>query len=208
MLSLAVLFGYVASFLLIIALLVNNDLKFRWFSVGGNIAFILYGSILQAIPVLITNVILLALNVFYLWKVYTRKENFELIEFKGEEKLVNKFLAFYSADITGFFPAFKATEMENNLNFVVLRDLVMANMFSASINGDGDAEIILNYTLLRYRDYKVGRFIFEKERDFLISKGIKKIVYKNVFNKSHLAFLKVMGFQQQVNMGQYWYKNL
>jgi hypothetical protein len=208
MLSFAAYFGYLASLLLVLALLVNNDLKFRWFSLGGNIAFILYGSMLQAVPVLITNVILMALNLYYLWKVYNRKENFDLIEFSGEEKLVDKFLAFYQKDIHGFFPEFEAAQMKNNLNFVVLRDLVIANMFSAYINREGDAEMVINYTLLRYRDYKVGRFIFEKERDFLISKGVKRIVYKTVINKSHIAFLKVMGFKQQATGEQYWAKSL
>lgn len=208
MLSFAVYFGYLASLLLILALLVNNDLKFRWFSLGGNVAFILYGSLLHAFPVLITNVILLVLNVVYLWKVYNRKENFDLIEFKGDEKLVNKFLAFYKADIHNYFPEFEEEKLISNLNFVVLRDLVIANMFSAFLNSDGDAEIVINYTLQRYRDYKVGRFIFAKERDFLISKGVKRIVYKTVINKSHIAFLKVMGFKQQAAGEQCWVKIL
>jgi hypothetical protein len=194
--------------LLILALLVNNDLKFRWFSLAGNVAFILYGCILQAFPVLITNIILLALNVFYLWRVYRRKENFDLIEFKGEEKLVDKFLAFYQRDIHLFFPQFEAAQMRDNLNFVVLRDIVIANMFSANINKDGDAVMVLNYTLLRYRDYKVGRFIFEKEKAFLISKGVKRIVYKAVINKSHCSFLKVMGFTKQTAGEQCWIKTL
>jgi hypothetical protein len=208
MLSFATYFGYLASLLLILALVVNNDLKFRWFNLGGNIAFIIYGMMLHAVPVLITNIILLVLNLYYLWKVYTRKENFDLIEFKGEEKLVDKFLTFHQSDIHSFFPEFDASKMTGNLNFVVLRDLVIANIFSAHINNEGDAEVMINYTLLRYRDFKVGRFIFEKEKDFLTSKGVKRIVYKTVINKNHSAFLKVMGFQKQAAGGKCWAKNL
>jgi hypothetical protein len=194
----AVYFGYFASLMLIVALLVNNDLKFRWYNLTGCIFFVIYGLMLWAIPVLITNIILMVINVVYLIKIYNKKENFELIEFSGEEKLVNKFLTFYHDDIKLFFPDFNKTDLSNNLNFVVLRDLVIANLFSAIIHKNGDAEVLLNYTLVKFRDFKVGRFIFEKEKDYLLSKGVKRIVYKKMDNKNHLHFLKVMGFEQIV----------
>lgn len=207
--TIAPYFGYLASLLLIIALLVNNDLKFRWFNTAGNVAFIIYALIFIAVPVLITNSILLAINAYYLIKVYSNAEKFDLIEFKGEEKLVTKFLDFYAADIQSYFRGFQKEAMKDNLNFVVLRNLVIANMFSAVVNENGDAEVLINYTLKKYRDYKVGRFIFEKEKQFLTAKGVKRIVYKNVSNQKHLAFLKVMGFEKDDSATTHkWTKNL
>ena len=64
-------FGYLASLCLIIALLVNNDLKFRWFNTFGNIFFIVYALVLNAVPVLITNVLLLGINAYYTTSIYT-----------------------------------------------------------------------------------------------------------------------------------------
>lgn len=199
--QLAPWFGYLASLALIIALLVKNDLKFRWFNAAGNIFFIFYAIIIYAFPVLITNSILLFINAVYLVKVYRRIEIFDLIEFKGEEKLVSKFLEFHQKDIKAYFPEFKPEEMKNNLNFVVIRDLVIANIFSATITPEGDANVLINYTVKKYRDYKVGRFIFEKEKNKLIAKGIKRIVYKKVFNKQHGKFLGIMGFEQNQDKG-------
>jgi hypothetical protein len=187
-------FGYLASLALVISLMVNNDLKFRWFNAAGSTFFIIYAIIIHAFPVLLTNGILLCINIFYLVRVYGKKEVFDLLEFKGEEKLVSKFLAFYQKDIGAYFPAFKAEEMKDNLNFVIIRNLVIANIFSASLSPEGDATVLINYTVKKYRDYKVGRFIFEKERDNLIAKGVRRIVYKKVYNKQHERFLKVMGF--------------
>ena len=198
-------FGYLASLCLVVALLVNNDLKFRWFNSFGNVFFITYAVVLFAIPVMITNVILLCINVYYLIKIYSKKENFDLLEFKGDEKLTEKFLEFYSADITAYFPAFKPQQLEGNLNFVVTRDVVIANIFSAALNKQGDAVVAINYTLPKYRDYKVGSFIFEKEKTFLASKGVKRIVYNEVPNKGHLDFLKVNGFSLQTIDGRECY---
>lgn len=187
--------GYLASVLLAISLIVNNDLKFRWINAGGCLFFIIYGIFINAFPIIITNTFLLGINIFYLIKIYNSTEDFDLIEFQGSEKLVKKFLSFYSADIHNYFPGFKHTIKEEQINFVVLRNLVIANIFIAQLLPDGAAIIRLNYTVARYRDYKVGTFIFKKHRQFLISKGVTKIVYENVANKNHLHFLKKMGFR-------------
>lgn len=202
-------FGYLASLCLIIALLVNNDLKFRWFNSIGNISFITYAVLLVAIPVLITNAILLCINLYYLIKIYSKQENFDLLEFKGDEKLTSKFIDFYRNDILGYFPGFKQEDLQDNLNFVVTRDVVIANIFSASVSPNGDAIVSLNYTLQKYRDYKVGSFIFEKEKDYLLSKGVSRIVYNEVVNKGHLDFLKVSGFTlQDINGKECYAKDL
>lgn len=192
-------FGYLASLLLAIGLLVNNDLKFRWLNTGGNIAFIIYGTVLGTVPVILTNAILLAINLFYLYKIYNRKEHFELLEFSSGGILVDRFISFYKADIAAHFPDFRREQLENNLNFVVLRDLVIANIFSARLAEDGSANVIINYTVPKYRDYKVGRFIFDKEKQYLISKGVKNIFYETVANRRHEKFLVVMGFMKKAS---------
>ena len=202
-------FGYLASLCLIIALLVSNDLKFRWFNTLGNVFFIVYAIVLNGFPVLITNLILLCINAYYLFKVYRRQENFDMLEFSGDEKMAQKFLQFYQKDIANYFPAFTPETLQHNLNFVVTRDLVIANMFSAAVSATGDATVVLNYTLQKYRDYKVGRYIFEKEKDFLIANGVKRIVYTSVQNKNHSDFLKVMGFEKEnVNNTECFVKRL
>ena len=197
LLQIAPYFGYLASLFLIIALLVNGDIKFRIYNILGTISFIIYGIIFSAWPVLLTNVILFCINVYYLSKLYAHKENFELIEFNGEEKLAVKFLHFYGADIRTYFPDFDETKLKGNLNFVVLRDLVIANIFSAKVLDNGDAVVTLNYTTKKYRDFKVGIFIFEKEKQFLLSKGVKRIVYNTVHNKNHVQYLSVLDFNKE-----------
>lgn len=193
--------GYLASLLLAVALIVNNDLKFRWYNALGCLVFMIYAIIIGAIPVLLTNTILLVINVVYLVKVYRKKENFDLLEFEGQEKLIVKFLQFYKKDIDAYFPGVTPEMLKGKLNFVVIRDLVISNVFSATVHENGDAEVIINYTLQKYRDYKVGRFIFEKGKPYLLSKGVKRIVYTKIHNKQHLDFIKVMGFTKETIYG-------
>lgn len=194
--------GYLASLLLALSLIVTNDLRFRWLNTGGCLAFIVYGIFIHAFPIILTNGILFFINVFALVKIYRRKEDFDLIEFEPNAALVQKFLRFYAADVKTYFPQFRLQENENDIRFVVLRNMALANVFVATLQEDGVALVQCNYTVPKYRDYKVGRFIFEKERDFLPSKGVKKLVYTEVVNAGHREFLNRMGFRKEIWEGK------
>jgi hypothetical protein len=91
--------------------------------------------------------------------------------------------------------------MEDNLHdikFVVLRDIVVANIFVATVDGAGNAFVKLNYTVPKYRDYKVGRFLFDEGKTFLHEKGIKRIIYRDVKNPQHEKFIRVIGFRKML----------
>lgn len=197
----ASILGYIASILLAISLMVNNDLKFRWLNTLGCMAFIIYGLFINALPVILTNSLLLLINGYYLVKIYRATEHFDLLEFEPKVSLAKKFLSFYAADIRKYFPAFNGIREIDNLRFVVLRDIVIANMFAAHLDEEGTAKVNLNYTVAKYRDYKVGKFIFEEEKKFLLSKGVKRILYEQPVSPQHEKFLTVMGFQRSSDNG-------
>ena len=97
----------------------------------------------------------------------------------------------------------------NDINFVVLRDMVIANIFAASLLKDGTALVKINYTTPKYRDYKIGKFLFQKEKQFLLGHGIHRLVYTHVYNKKHEAYLVKMGFRKElVNDQTYYYKDI
>ena len=205
----ASLLGYVASLLLAISLLVNNDLKFRWLNTFGCLSFILYAVIINAFPIILTNSILLLINAFYLVRIYRSNENFDLLAFKAGDELINKFLAFHQKDIKAYFPDYDPADETNDINFIVLRDMVIANIFAASLMKDGTAIVKINYTTPKYRDYKIGKFLFHKEKQFLLAHGIRRLVYTHVFNKKHEAYLLKMGFEKELlNEQAYYYKHI
>lgn len=195
-------FGYLASVLLAIALLVNSDVKFRWINSAGCVAFVVYGILLNSIPVALTNGILVVINMITLYKIYKRKEHFQLVECKADDQLLEKLIEHNKEDITAYFPHFRKEQLQGNQNFLVLRDMAVANIFSAAVMPNGDAEVKLNYTVPKFRDYKIGFFLFETEKDTLLAKGIKKVLYKSVTHKGHIDFLKRTGFVTETINGE------
>ncbi len=194
--------GYIASAFLAFSLIVTNAIKFRILNIIGCFTFILYGFLINAFPVIVANTILLVINIFQLVKLHQSKEQFQYVSIEKGDKIVNKFIEFYKKDIDNFFPEIQfLASLQQQISFVVLRDAAIANLFIANIDSSGNAIVKINYTVPQYRDYKVGKFIFEKEKSFLKANNIKQVVYENVYNKNHLNFLKVMGFTNKSTLG-------
>ena len=202
--------GYLASAFLAISLIVSNSFKFRVFSSLGCLTFIVYGFLVNAFPVMLANGILLVINVYQLWKLTRIEEEFLFVPILPENRIVQKFLNYYKDDIKSYFPEFAFDKVvPNQVSYVVLRDIAIANMFVAVVNENGDAIMKVNYTVPQYRDYKVTKFIIERESNTLKSHGIKKLVYESVFNPSHLQFLKVVGFTPELIEGkECWIKTI
>ena len=202
--------GYLASIFLAYSLIVTNALKFRILNILGCLTFIIYGVLIPAFPVIVANGLLLFINIFQLHKFHQSNEQFQYVSIEQSDKIVDKFISFYKKDIEQFFPDFRyIPTLQQQISFVVLRDAAIANLFMATIDGNGNATVRINYTVPQYRDYKVGRFIFEKEKSFLIANSIKKVVYETVSNKNHLNFIQVMGFSQEfLNNTKCWTKSL
>jgi hypothetical protein len=79
---------------------------------------------------------------------------------------------------------------------VVLRDLVIANIFIAQIDHEGNATVEMNYTIQNFRDYKIGKFIFEREKSYLLNQGIQKIIYNKPIIMGHEEYILRMGFEK------------
>ena len=190
--------GYLASVLLAFSLITVNAIKFRWLNIFGCISFMVYGFLIHAYPVIIANTVLLGINIYQLIRMYKYDEIFHLVQVQPEDKIIENFVSFYKKDIKNYFPNYSVSSTENKICFVVLRDMAIANLFVATLTNNGNAIVEIDYTEAKYRDYKTGNFIFFKEKESLLQKGIRNVVYENVFNKKHLDFIKVMGFKEQV----------
>jgi predicted metalloendopeptidase len=193
-----VLIGYLASAFLAFSLITVNAVKFRWLNIFGCISFIVYGVLIAAFPVILANVTLLGINIYQLVKMYRYQETFSLLPIHHDVDMMQKFLSFYKTDIQQYFPEFDSTIQKNTIHFFVLRDMMVANLFAAHIVENGIALVDLNYTIPQYRDFKIGTFIFIKEKEYLLQQGVRKIVYEKVHNKNHQKFLEVTGFKKEI----------
>ncbi len=187
--------GYGASFIIAISMTMSSIVKFRWINLAGAIAFGVYGLLIGAIPVMILNSFIISVDIFYLLRIYNKKELFDTIKVRSDNKYLLKILEFHKNDIEKSFPGFVYKPELNTISFLVLRNTAVAGVFLAHIEDGNIIKVGLDYVVPQYRDYKNGKYIYHLLREGFIKTGIKQVETKGYCPK-HVKYLKKLDFKK------------
>lgn len=188
--------GYLASVIIAISMTMSSIVKFRWINLVGATSFLTYGILFNSIPIVILNAFIIGVDIFYLFRIYTKKELFTTIEIRSANKYLLEFLKYYNKEIQKFFPGFKYKPELNTVSFFVLRNMAVAGIFLAHKIDKKTLSVGLDFVVPEYRDYKNAKFVYKRLRQRFIDDGIEQvIVYPQSF--SHIKYLKKIGFEKQ-----------
>ncbi len=185
--------GYAASGIIALSMTMNSIVRFRWINFVGALSFSIYGFLIGAIPVGLLNGFIVSIDVYYLTKFYARKDFFDLLEIRKDNKYLLKFLAFYDKDIHTYYPRFQHHPEMNTLSFFILRNTAVAGIFLAHAEDETTLRVGLDYVVPTYRDLKNGRFIYQQLNDRFIEAGFEQITTLSD-NAKHSKYLKKLGF--------------
>jgi hypothetical protein len=188
-------FGYVASGIIALSMTMNSIVKFRWINLVGASGFATYGFLIGAFPVMILNGLIVAVDVYYLLKIYTKNYQFDTLEIRHDNKYLLKFLSYHNDEIQKFFPGFIYKPEMNTISFFVLRNMAVTGIFLAHSEDDNVLKVGLDYVVPEYRDFKNGKYVYHRLKDDFIKEGYKKIVAEGG-TKSHINFLHKFGFKE------------
>ena len=189
------LLGYLASVLVAISLMMSSVLKLRLINLAGAIAFFIYGLLIGAYPIAAVNAVIVVVNLYFLYRIYTSKEYFKLLDVDSSSAYLRTFLTFYKADIERFIPDYRFAPSEKQLIIFVLRDMVPAGLFIGQRNEQGEFHIYLDFVIPSYRDFKIGTYLYYQS-GFFQQHGIRKLL-STPHNSIHAKYLKRMGFQEE-----------
>lgn len=192
------LIGYLGSILVAISLMMKSLLRLRIINLFGALFFTIYGVLLSAYPVAFLNGMIVCIDLYYLFQMWRQKDFFTFLEVSPEGKYLNAFLEFYRDDILEIIPTYRSTTGNDVLCFFILRDMMPAGLFIARVR-DEEAQIHLDYVTPNYRDFKVGRFIFEENAAFFRERGIRRFI-SDGGSPIHRKYLEKMGFVPRENM--------
>ncbi len=187
--------GYVASGIIAFSMTMNSIVKFRWINLVGASGFATYGFLIGAFPVMALNGFIVAVDIYYLLKIYMKNQLFDTLEIRHDNKYLLKFLSYHNVEIQKFFPGFKYKPEMNTVSFFVLRNMAVAGIFLAHSEDDNVLKVGLDYVVPEYRDYKNGKYVYHRLKDDFIKEGYKKIVAEGI-TKSHIKFLRKFGFKE------------
>jgi len=168
----------------------------------GAICFTIYGLLIGAYPIAVVNFIIIIIDLYFLYELATAKEYFNLLEVRKDSAYLKYFLNFYDHEIKKYIPNFVYDPTADLVVFFILRNMVPAGLFMGEIKDKETLLARLDFAIPGYRDFKVGKFFYDKNSKVFTSRGFHKI-YTQPGNKTHESYLKRMGFVPDGNSGLY-----
>lgn len=190
------LIGYAGSALVITALLMTSLRRLRMVSFVGGLVFAIYATLINAVPLIVVNVSIMAINATSLYRMSRVTDYFSSLATGRESDYLKRFLDFYGEDIRHYFPTFSMPESECRAIFV-LRDLVPAGLWIAHETASDEWQVDLDYAIPRFRDSKIGRYLYSAEGP--LPKGTYTVPPPA---PDHVDYLKRMGFAERLD-GQF-----
>lgn len=198
--SLIEIIGYLGSIFIATAMTFSSIIRLRWFSLVGTILFTTYGFTIGAYPVGIVNAFIMITNIVFLVRQYSKKELFRTLEIRNDNKYLLDFIQFHKDDIAKFYPSFSVQNAEENLSFLVLRDMQVAGVFIGRMLEENKLCIELDYVTPEYRDYKLGKYVYSPDQPLLKEKNIKSLI-SGSYSQKNDAYLRKLGFAETTENG-------
>ena len=85
-------FGYLASFVVLISLTMTSIIKLRWINLAGCILFAAFAYLIDSVPTVFMNLGVACINLYFLYKIYTTKEAFKIINAAENSEFYQHFL--------------------------------------------------------------------------------------------------------------------
>ena len=187
--------GYVASIIIVLSMMMSSIIKFRWINLFGALLFSVYGFLIGAIPVGILNGIIVLVDVYYLTIIYTKKEEFEILEINASSQYLIRFLKFHNKRIQTYCPGFSYQPNENTVSFFILRNMAVAGFFLAHRDNKTELHVDLDYVLPQYKDFKNGNYVYFQLKQKFIDAGYTSIIAEGN-NTNYFNYLKKLGFTE------------
>jgi hypothetical protein len=184
--------GYLGSALVALSLAMSSIVKLRWINLAGSVVFVIYGIIIDAIPVALVNGIIVVVNLYYLWKIYARTDLFRILEVDPGDHYLEAFIDYYRTLIARDFPAFMSLKEKGRLACLILRNMQIAGVFVGT-QKEGELRIDLDFVIPKFRDYKAGKYLLIDNQSFFLKKGISRLRILE-FHSGYAKYFSRMGF--------------
>ena len=168
--------GYAASLIILVSLLMTNVFRLRLINGIGSVLFGAYGWMIGSWPVCAINLVIAGIDGWYLLQTLRISAFFDLApaESVGTEYL-KRFFLFHERELKKYAPELTLEELQDACTCLIFRNLLPVGLFSYRRNGP-DAQIVIDFMIPEYRDFKAGRYLYRTKRMFFKEQGIKRFL--------------------------------
>lgn len=188
------LVGYGGSALVAVSLMMGNVRRLRWINLAGALVFALYGALIDAPPVVVLNGFIAVVDVYHIVRLAGRRDAFSILEVPSSSPVLREFLRVHGDDLQRFFPGFDLERCRRPEIRLVLRDMLPVGVFVFHRPGEGVAEVLVDYVISGYRDFRNAHFVFAAARAELADAGIHTLAATSTV-AAHVRYLRRTGFR-------------
>ena len=181
------LVGYLGSVLVVVSLLMTRILRLRVIGLVGSATFLMYGLLIGSVPIVLTNIVIVIINTTFLWRANRVTEWFSLLEVRPDSLYLEEFLRFHRDGIRATQPDWNGEVGDQDLAVLVLRDMQPAAAVVGTIAG-GAMELRLDFAIPQFRDYRMGRFLYDSNRQFFVDKEVATVT-ASATTKGYVRYL-------------------
>ena len=188
--------GYLASALVVLALTMTSVVRLRIASLAGSITFFVYGTLIDSVPIMITNGSIAVINVWFLRKEFAsggpHGRDLGVSHIRPDSPFLADFIAFHLIDIHRFQPDFRVPRGDDVVTLLLNRDGLPAGMLIGRRDGS-TLTIDLDYVLGPYRDSRLGRWLYGPGAQVFRADGIDQLRSAGITD-THRKYLERVGF--------------
>jgi hypothetical protein len=190
--------GYVASALVVLSLTMTSVVRLRMVSLAGSVTFFVYGTLIDSVPIMITNGSIAVINVWFLRKEFAsggpHGRDLGVSHIRADSPFLADFIAFHLIDIHRFQPDFRLPTGDDVVTLLLNRDGLPAGMLIGRRDGP-TLTIDLDYVLGAYRDSRLGRWLYGPGAQVFRTDGIEQLRSAGTTD-THRKYLERVGFQR------------
>ncbi|MCC5815630.1 MAG: hypothetical protein JJT78_12810 [Leptospira sp.] len=194
--------GNTAGIIVLISLLMRSLIRLRWINLLGALIFCVYGTIVEAHAIVLTNLGISGIDLYFLYKLYSQKKDFTIVEAELDSAYCNHYLMNNQMDMKSIFGDF-AILPEDSI-YYMLRNNSVAGILIGQKKVD-TFEIKIDYVTPEYRDFRLGKYFFQENTEFFQKNGIKNLIAKPT-TKTHNQYLEKIGFTYSHSDNNEFYK--
>ena len=187
--------GYAGSALVVTSLTMSSVVRLRILSLFGSATFFVYGLLIESTPIVITNVVIAVINIWFLRKELLRGGvDLGVSRIRADSPFLLDFINFHSRDIGNFQPDFAMPVGDDVVALLLTREGLPAGALIGRQEGS-TLSVDLDYLISAYRDYRLGTWLFTDGAKVFKSAGITRLV-ADATTESHDRYLRRMGFER------------
>jgi hypothetical protein len=170
--------GWFGSALLIYSLLQARILRLRVLNTVACVILIVFNALIGVWPMVAMNIVLAAINLFFIVRMLRERgdeQAYAVLPVREDDAYLTHFLGLHQADIDAFFRDFSRGATAGRSTYLVQHGDETAGVIVVRDEGDGVAQVELDYVTPRFRDFTPGEFVFRRSGLFR-DRGFRQVL--------------------------------